>query len=616
MVPPKRKASGAFSGATGTPKKHKPSESPTPEELKQFYESTLKLVFDLRDESTDEQVAFPFVKVPSKKLYPDYYEIISHPIALHDILKKINKGKYSEYATIDEYVDDFQLLLDNAAKYNDPESWIVTGAQQIYDFVVKQKTVFLDRIASEHASAAAKSSETHHKLKLKLKEPAEDKSGVTFARLPQICSELLQDVITHDFPDEGIISSPFMEEVDLDEYPDYINYVEKPMAFNTVVTQLGRKKMFSPKNSVLENIQKFSDMTTLIFANAQAYNDPSSEIYQDSVKLQNLFNEKIDVLKSQIEDLKSAKLKLKLSKPKLKLSLGAPEEPHVPKKRGRKKKVVVQEEIKQEEEQDVDTRDSLVDDNDDSRDLIDDQEFKSGVLAAEKFTPNTLGKSAPTIPVTDTAIQETSISSSITVVSQTSQYAYQKVQQTNIPLQRHQDLKKALFPTHHVVPLTSLFDYRVPSNGFSTQAYTITLPPEVLPLVTFKATLHSILYEIKSGDMIDGHTYLNLGSEEDFQCKLFVNDEEVSTAGDCFEEKGPDDTDLLAVLFDLKLNYGLNCLSFECKVAPSLSKRMRSSLKQDEGEETSGRHTRHQLQQLKMTWDVETINFYVICNSS
>ncbi|KAK6454729.1 Bromodomain-containing protein [Scheffersomyces xylosifermentans] len=607
--------------------------SHTPEEFKKFYTSTIQLVLDLKDETTDDQLAFPFIKVPSKKLYPDYYDIIAEPIALTDIQKKALKGKYSD-SSADGFLADFKLLLDNAAKYNDPESWIVSGATQIYDFVKEQIEEF------ETSPPAAPE---HPKLKLKLKEPTEvkkesaaprtprshhkaaapaDDDSITFGKLPEICTKLLNDVIEHDFPDEGIISSPYMEDVDLEEYPDYITYVEKPMSFNTVLSLLNGKKLFGPRLSVADNLQKFYDTTTLIFTNAMTYNDPSSEIYQDAEKLKVVFDEKYDALKAKVEGHShGSKSKARTNKPKLKLSLHAPaspepttEEVKTPKKRGRKKKII-EPEVKAEEE------DEEEDDVNDSELLPKEEEPEPEpetkpkvVIETDKFTPNTLGKTLPTIPKGDSIIQESSISSSIAAVGNITQHIQQKAQ-PNVPLQRHQDLKKALFPTHQIGSVTSIFDYRVPSNGYAVQSYTVTLPPDVSPFVTFKASLHNILYDIKSDDLIDGRGYLNSTSDEDFQCKLYLNDEEVSNGGDCFEEK-KEQLDLLAVQYDLKLNYGLNYLSFECKVAPPLSKKMKSTVVEDDEEEVSSRHTRHQLQQLKMSWDVETISFYVICNST
>lgn len=70
----------------------------------------------------------------------------------------------------------------------------------------------------------------------------------------------------------------------------------------------------------------------------------------------------------------------------------------------------------------------------------------------------------------------------------------------------------------------------------------------------------------------------------------------------------------MSLQFDLKLSGGLNVVDFECKVAPGLSRKIKHT-EAEVSEEIAGRHTRHQLQQMKMTWDVERISFYVVCNT-
>ncbi|XP_054933010.1 protein polybromo-1-like [Dermacentor andersoni] len=66
-------------------------------------------------------LAEPFVKLPSKKLYPDYYREIKQPISLNKIAGKI---KSEGYTSMVEVVDDFNLLFENAKKYNRPDSKI------------------------------------------------------------------------------------------------------------------------------------------------------------------------------------------------------------------------------------------------------------------------------------------------------------------------------------------------------------------------------------------------------------------------------------------------------------------------------------------------------------
>jgi len=60
-----------------------------------------------------------FQTMPSRKLYPDYYQIIKNPIALDDIKKRLDTGAYSSLQTT---CTDFELLFNNTLEYNMKDS--------------------------------------------------------------------------------------------------------------------------------------------------------------------------------------------------------------------------------------------------------------------------------------------------------------------------------------------------------------------------------------------------------------------------------------------------------------------------------------------------------------
>jgi hypothetical protein len=88
-------------------------------------EAILTIVIECKEEGTGRQRSKLFMRLPSKKLYPDYYQVIKNPIGLTRIRQFIEKGKYT---TPDIFRDDFMLLFDNAQQYNLPESEIVADA--------------------------------------------------------------------------------------------------------------------------------------------------------------------------------------------------------------------------------------------------------------------------------------------------------------------------------------------------------------------------------------------------------------------------------------------------------------------------------------------------------
>ncbi|CAF1296482.1 unnamed protein product [Didymodactylos carnosus] len=54
-----------------------------------------------------------FLFVPSRKLYPDYYEVIKEPIDLKRIAKKIQSN---EYIPLEDMINDLLMMVSNAKK--------------------------------------------------------------------------------------------------------------------------------------------------------------------------------------------------------------------------------------------------------------------------------------------------------------------------------------------------------------------------------------------------------------------------------------------------------------------------------------------------------------------
>jgi len=63
----------------------------------------------------------PFMKLPTRKELPDYYEVIRKPVDITKIMAKIDDGKYDD---MDMMSRDFDLLCLNTQKYNEDGSLI------------------------------------------------------------------------------------------------------------------------------------------------------------------------------------------------------------------------------------------------------------------------------------------------------------------------------------------------------------------------------------------------------------------------------------------------------------------------------------------------------------
>ena len=86
---------------------------------------------DVNDECGDgfagNLLCEPFLKLPSKRRYSDYYREIKQPIALDQIRSKLGR---EEYANLADLIADLGVMFENAKSYNRPDS-------KIYKYAVK-----------------------------------------------------------------------------------------------------------------------------------------------------------------------------------------------------------------------------------------------------------------------------------------------------------------------------------------------------------------------------------------------------------------------------------------------------------------------------------------------
>ncbi|KAI6007732.1 hypothetical protein F5J12DRAFT_830397 [Pisolithus orientalis] len=80
-----------------------------------FYESLEGLLLDLRTVTMDNRDAEAFLKPVSRAEVPDYHEVISNPMDLQTMLKKV---KQKHYKSKREFKDDLDLMWSNCFTYN------------------------------------------------------------------------------------------------------------------------------------------------------------------------------------------------------------------------------------------------------------------------------------------------------------------------------------------------------------------------------------------------------------------------------------------------------------------------------------------------------------------
>ena len=105
----------------------------TREKLQNILDAVHDSLNDLEEQSDEPGVQprgiiDPFIELPPRHAYPDYYDLIRQPICMDQIQKKINK---KQYQGIKEFRNDIGLLCNNCRQYNEDGSVLYQDANLI-----------------------------------------------------------------------------------------------------------------------------------------------------------------------------------------------------------------------------------------------------------------------------------------------------------------------------------------------------------------------------------------------------------------------------------------------------------------------------------------------------
>uniref|UniRef100_A0A8C4HYF5 PH-interacting protein n=1 Tax=Dicentrarchus labrax TaxID=13489 RepID=A0A8C4HYF5_DICLA len=225
-------------------------------------------------------VAAPFTFPVDLQAYPTYCTVVAYITDLSTIRQRLVNRFYRRLSSL---MWEVRYIEHNTQTFNEPGSFIVTTAKFVSDlmlqFIKDQSLTDLMPLYKTMKKATFSDSEDEGRRpmrrQLRTRPPSYDPHAWRGR-----CKELL-DLI---FQCED--SEPFREPVDLQEYPDYLQIVESPMDFGTVLNTLTEGKYQSP-------IELCKDVR-LIFSNSKAYTpSKKSRIYSMSLRLSALFEEHV-----------------------------------------------------------------------------------------------------------------------------------------------------------------------------------------------------------------------------------------------------------------------------------------------------------------------------------
>ncbi|XP_075986420.1 protein polybromo isoform X8 [Anticarsia gemmatalis] len=289
------------------------SETSTNNEEDNVFEELFSAVMTANSDGRPLYPAFQFL--PSKRRYPEYFNVIDSPIDLKTIAQKIQGG---EYTNLNELEKDLLLMVRNACHFNEPGSQIYKDAKTLKKVIQMRK----QDIDQHGRSGPAKTSERIRSKRTSRVGPVPSSKALAIMEPPGSDNEivkhsedsdsdedknenedspqwkLLETVKNHLGPNGTPMSEPFSKLPSRREYPDYYKEIKNPVSLNQIKNKI-RKGNYGTLSEVA------GDMN-IMFENAKQYNVPSSRLYKDAVKLQRLMQQRVqellDIVQSSSSD--------------------------------------------------------------------------------------------------------------------------------------------------------------------------------------------------------------------------------------------------------------------------------------------------------------------------
>ncbi|XP_029006635.1 protein polybromo-1-like isoform X2 [Betta splendens] len=222
-------------------------------------------VTEAREVGTNRRLCDLFMVKPSKKDYPDYYNVILEPMDLKTIEQNVRSERY---ATEEALMEDMKLMFRNARHYNEEGSQVYNDSD-ILEKILKDKRKELGPPPEDEDVGSPK-------LKLR-KSGVSPKKSKYFTPLQQRLNELY-DVVRNFTDRRGRrLSTIFLRLPSRAELPDYYATIKRPIDMERLRSHMAAGRY--------QDVEALVEDFVLMFNNACMYNEPESLIYRDALVL-------------------------------------------------------------------------------------------------------------------------------------------------------------------------------------------------------------------------------------------------------------------------------------------------------------------------------------------
>ncbi|CAF2917299.1 unnamed protein product [Rotaria sp. Silwood2] len=236
-----------------------------------------------------------FLFLPSRKLYPDYYLIVTNPIDLKMVAMKIQNN---QYLTLDDMENDLLLMISNAKKYNDPKSQIYKDACALRKLITTVRHELELALKTKNDRLRLRKRDVLLSLEIANMDYPEEPDDEDVIRIQQDRQQQNDDGIdsdtsslseeedsfrilynavkTYKLGAQSLID-PFMKLPNKRFHQDYYEEIKRPISMSLIKNYI--------KKGRYNNVTDLFDDFKLMFNNAMQYNQEGSLIYNSARKL-------------------------------------------------------------------------------------------------------------------------------------------------------------------------------------------------------------------------------------------------------------------------------------------------------------------------------------------
>ncbi|UPR04153.1 bromodomain-containing protein [Chloropicon primus] len=283
---------------------------------KENQDRCLKIIEQMLDVKQDETIdseylATPFLHLPSRKLLPDYYRIITAPVDIGSIRQCLNRTKTNNYAVVQDFIRDVELMFSNARTYNQDESEVYTSAVrlqkwfwgqigELFPFITESNWAehTSDKLAARAAAKAQAMREVSKKAKLKAVAKAKSKEAAQASKAAVVPAKKERPLKDRLLAALSVVkdvmklpeSFAFQDPVDVELIPVYGQIIKNPMDLGTIRKQLEAGRDIGWNNLVYSHEDEVFRDVKLVWNNCRLFNRGEDPIYQQSLVIEPAFD--------------------------------------------------------------------------------------------------------------------------------------------------------------------------------------------------------------------------------------------------------------------------------------------------------------------------------------